>query len=134
MCKILVGGFVAAYVSLIIPVIVALTPDMNVVGTWMGMSLFVAAFGLLIGTPVEGPLVDIQKKQFVGVQGFAGVVILFGALLMLTALVRRARQLKSWKGLEGILMCQCSKKGRQSITTLLLLRLRGVQLKLWIIL
>ena len=67
MCKILVGGFVAgAYVSLMIPVIVELTPDMNVVGTWMGMSLFVASFGLPIGNPVEGSLVGIQKKHFVG--------------------------------------------------------------------
>ena len=94
---ILYGFFAGAYVSLIIPVIVKLTPDINVVGTWMGMSLFVAACELLIGNPVAGSLVDIQKKQLVGAQGFAGEVILFGPLLMLTALITGARQVKSWK-------------------------------------
>ena len=47
---------------------------------------------------------------------------------MLTALVRKTRQVKLWKPIEGILMCQCGEKGCQSIRTLLLLRLRGVQL------
>lgn len=78
---ILYGFFVGAYVSLISPVLVELTPNMTVVGTWLGMSLFVAAFVLLIGNPVAGLLVNIQEKQFVHAQGFAGGAILLGALL-----------------------------------------------------
>ena len=94
---ILYGFFAGAYVSLIPPVLVELTPDMTVVGTWLGMSLFVAAFGLLIGTPIAGSLVNIEKKQFVAAQGFTGGVILMGALLMLMALIIQARKMKSWK-------------------------------------
>lgn len=94
---VLYGFFAGAYVSLIPPVLVELTPDMNVIGTWLGMSLFVAAFGLLIGNPIAGSLVDIQKKRFIDAQGFTGAVILFGATLMLMALIIRARQVKSWK-------------------------------------
>ena len=94
---ILYGFFAGAYVSLVPPVIVGLTPDLIVVGTWLGMSLFVAAFGILVGNPIAGALVNIQKKQFLAAQGFAGGVILLGALLMLMALVTRARQVKSWK-------------------------------------
>ena len=94
---ILYGFFAGAYVSLIPPVLVELIPDMTVVGTWMGMSFFVSAFGLLIGNPVAGQLVNIQEKQFVHAQGFAGGTILLGALLMLMALITRARQVKSLK-------------------------------------
>jgi len=94
---ILYGFFAGAYVSLIPPVLVELTPDMTVVGTWMGMSLFVAAFGLLIGNPIAGSLVNIQKMEFVAAQGFSGGAILLGALLMLMALITQARQVNSWK-------------------------------------
>jgi len=94
---ILYGFFAGAFISLIPPVIVELTPDLTVVGTWLGMSLFVAAFGLLIGTPIAGSLVNIEKKQFVAAQGFTGGVILLGALLMLMALIIQARKTKSWK-------------------------------------
>ena len=94
---VLYGFFAGAFISLIPPVIVELTPDMTVVGTWLGMSLFVAAFGLLIGTPVAGSLIDIEKKQFVPAQAFTGGVILLGGLLMLMALIVQSRKAKSWK-------------------------------------
>lgn len=94
---ILYGFFAGAYVSLIPPVLVELTPDMSVVGTWLGMMLFVSAFGLLIGSPIAGLLVKIEQKDFVAAQGFAGGVILLGGLSMLLALITRARQVKSWK-------------------------------------
>ena len=93
----LYGFFAGAYVSLISPVLVELTPDMNVVGTYLGMSMFIAAFGLLIGNPVAGLLVNIQEKKFVAAQGFAGGIILLGAVLMLMALITKARQVKSFK-------------------------------------
>ena len=94
---ILYGFCAGAYVSLIPPIIVELTPDMRVVGTWLGMSLFVASFGLLIGTPIAGALVNIQKKQFVPAQVFTGAVIFLGGFSMLMALVIHARKTKSWK-------------------------------------
>ena len=94
---VLYGFFAGAYVSLISPVIVELTPDINVVGTWLGMSIFVAAFGLLLGNPLAGLLVNIEKKQFEHAQIFAGGATLLGALLMLMAVITRARQVGSWK-------------------------------------
>ncbi len=94
---ILYGFFAGAYISLIPPVLVELTPDLTVVGTWLGMSLFVASFGLLIGTPIAGSLVNIEKKQFVAAQGFTGGVILLGGFLMLMALITQARATKSWR-------------------------------------
>ena len=93
----LYGFFAGAYVSLLPPVIVELTPDMSVVGTWMGMSLFIGAFGLLVGNPVVGALVNIPKRQFAAGQGFAGGAILLGAGMMAVALVLQTRHLKRWK-------------------------------------
>ena len=94
---VLYGFFAGAYVSLVPPVIVELTPDMSVVGTWMGMSLFIAAFGLLIGNPIEGALINIEKRKFAAGQGFAGAVILLGALLFITANVLQRQQARSQK-------------------------------------
>ena len=93
----LYGFFAGAYVSLLPPVIVELTPDMSVVGTWMGMSLFIGAFGLLVGNPVVGALVNIPKRQFAAGQGFAGGTLLLGAGMMAVALVLQMRHLKKWK-------------------------------------
>ena len=94
---VLYGFFAGAYVSLLPPVLVELTPDLSLVGTWMGMSIFIAAFGLLIGNPIAGALVNVEKKDFAAAQGFAGGVILIGASLMLLALMAKARQARSWK-------------------------------------
>ena len=94
---ILYGFFAGAYVSLVPPVIVDLTPNMSVVGTWMGMCLFIAAFGLLIGNPIVGALINIEKKRFAAGQGFAGAVILLGALVFIAAIVLQRRHSRSQK-------------------------------------
>ena len=91
------GFFAGAYVSLIPPALVGLVPDMDVVGTWMGMSLFIAAFGLLIGNPTVGRLVNIEKKRFAAAQGFTSGVILVGAIFMLLALITKRREMRSWR-------------------------------------
>lgn len=94
---VLYGFFAGAYVSLTPLFLMELTPNLTVVETWLGMGVFVAAFGVLFGNPIAGSLVNVQKNQFVAAQGFAGGVLLLGALLMLMALIKRARQVKSWK-------------------------------------
>ena len=94
---VLYGFFAGAYVSLVPPVLVELTPDLSMVGTYLGMSLFLAAFGLLIGNPVGGSLVKIKEKDFVAAQVFTGAVILAGTILLSIALFIKARQMKTWK-------------------------------------
>lgn len=94
---VLYGFFAGAYVSLLPPVIVELTPDLSVVGTWMGMSLFIGSFGLLVGNPIAGALVNVPKERFAAAQGFAGGVILLGAVFMCVALVLKSRQAKTWR-------------------------------------
>ena len=91
------GFFSGAFVSLLPPTIAALTPDMTVVGTWMGMSLFIGAFGLLIGNPIAGALLDGANRKFRRAQGFAGGTILAAAILFGIARILRSRQRKTWK-------------------------------------
>lgn len=93
----LYGFFAGAYVSLLPPVIVQLIPDMTVVGTWMGMCLFIASFGLLAGSPIAGTLVNIPEKRFAAAQGFAGGAILLGALLMSITLIIQRKRTKTWR-------------------------------------
>jgi len=91
------GFFSGAFVSLIPPTIVELTPDMSMVGTWMGMSLFIGAFGLLIGNPIAGALLEVATKKFGSAQGFAGGMVLGATLLFGVARLLRSRELKTWK-------------------------------------
>ena len=91
------GFFSGAFVSLIPPTIVELTPDMAMVGTWMGMSLFIGAFGLLIGNPIAGSLLNIANGKFGSAQGFGGGTILGAATLFGIARFLRSKQLKTWK-------------------------------------
>ena len=94
---VLYGFFAGAYVSLVPPVIVDLTPEMSILGTWMGMSLFITAFGLLFGNPIVGALVNTPKRRFGAGQGFAGGVVLLGALLLTAAMMLKLRHARSLK-------------------------------------
>ncbi|MCJ1227510.1 hypothetical protein MMC12_004166 [Toensbergia leucococca] len=94
---ILYGFFSGAFVSLIPAVVAKLTPDMAVVGTWMGMSLAIGALGLLIGNPIAGALVNLSEREFYRAQAFSGAAILAGAVLIGGARMIRARELKAWK-------------------------------------
>ena len=91
------GFFAGAYVSLTPPVLVGMTPDLSMAGTYLGMSMFLAACGLLLGNPIAGSLVNIEEKRFIGAQAFTGGLILTSAGLLAAALVIRARERKSWK-------------------------------------
>ena len=91
------GFFAGAYVSLTPPVLVGMTPDLSMAGTYLGMSMFLAACGLLLGNPIAGSLVNIEERRFIGAQAFTGGLILTSAGLLAAALVIRARERKSWK-------------------------------------
>ncbi|KAI9670970.1 MAG: hypothetical protein M1831_005055 [Alyxoria varia] len=53
-----VYGFLAgAVVSLPYPVVAGITPNLSLVGTWMGMSFVCAGVGMLVGSPIAGVLI-----------------------------------------------------------------------------
>lgn len=86
----LIYGFLSgAVVSLPSAVVAMLAPSMQLVGTWMGMSFFFAALGILIGNPIAGSIIDVEKNQFGGGFVFSGTLVMVaGVLFVLT---------KAWK-------------------------------------
>ncbi|TFY53571.1 hypothetical protein EVJ58_g9380 [Rhodofomes roseus] len=95
-----VGGFVAfcvlyglfsgSLVSLPPAAIASLTDDHTRLGTRLGMAFMLAGFGLLIGNPVAGVLVDLRTGEFWKAIVFNGVTVLGAGALMLAARVARA--------------------------------------------
>ena len=81
---ILYGFFSGAFVSLPPAAIVNLSSDHRVVGTRMGMSFAIASFGVLIGTPVSGAILN-STGQYLGLKLFAACTVFLGAVLMLGA-------------------------------------------------
>lgn len=76
-------GFVSGgYVSLIPPVVVALAPDLEKIGTRFGMLLEWAAFGALAGNPLAGAILS-GTQSYVELQCFTGVALMLTVLLQL---------------------------------------------------
>lgn len=80
-------GFISGAILAVVPATVAfLCPDMSKIGSRLGMTLFVAGCGLLIGSPVAGVILERQsaaaggKQTFWGLLIFGGVVVLVGCL------------------------------------------------------
>ncbi|MCJ1377050.1 hypothetical protein MMC17_000140 [Xylographa soralifera] len=94
---ILYGFFFGAFIGLVPAVVAQLTPDMAVVGTYMGMCLAIGAMGLLIGNPVAGALVGFEEEDFYRAQIFAGAAMVLGATFIGMVRILRGRQLHSWK-------------------------------------
>ncbi|GAB1210343.1 hypothetical protein APSETT445_009134 [Aspergillus pseudonomiae] len=59
------------------------TPDKNYLGTRMGMMWGISSFGSLAGAPIAGALVDLEHKNFVRSQVFAGSLMVGAVLLQL---------------------------------------------------
>jgi MFS family permease len=61
----MIYGFLSgAVVSLPATVIAGLVPEMQVMGTWMGMSFCCAAMGILIGSPIAGSVINLAEGHF----------------------------------------------------------------------
>lgn len=72
------------YVSLPPATVATLTRDLHHVGTRLGMCFMCGAFGILIGNPIAGTLVNPEAKSFWKAQVFCGVLV-FGAVSALVA-------------------------------------------------
>lgn len=91
-----VYGFASgAVVSVQASVVASLVPDVRYIGTWMGMSLFVAGLGILIGSPIAGVLVKSGTRGFVDPFIFSGTFTITGAVLFCIAWACRKRMSKT---------------------------------------
>lgn len=85
--SILNGFFSGAFVTLGGPIVFALTPDPDVVGTRMGMLTGVCGVALLIGNPLAGAMLD--NGSWIALQVWAGSLLLTATGLIAWARVSR---------------------------------------------
>ena len=88
---VLYGFFSGGLVSLPPTVVTLLSPDMSLVGTRMGMSFAFGAFGLLIGNPIAGAILNVPRGEFHGAQGFSAAVLMAGTTLFAVVCLMRTR-------------------------------------------
>lgn len=92
------GFFSGASVSLPGSIIVTITPELNKVGTWMGMCFSIGSIGLLIGNPIAGAILDASSDgSFVAAQCFSGGIVLAGGLGLGALRYVKLREGSGWK-------------------------------------
>jgi MFS family permease len=94
---ILYGFSSGAVISLPATVVAGFAPDFQLIGTWMGMSYSFAGLGLLIGNPIDGAILNIPGKNFIGGLVFSASAILAGGLSFVIVRTLKAHSKKSWK-------------------------------------
>ncbi|TVY92528.1 Aspyridones efflux protein [Lachnellula willkommii] len=86
----LTSGSIQAVLAANVPF---LMPGLSKIGTNIGMTLFAAGLGLLIGSPVAGAILDAQSKgsvlDFKGCMAFAGSTVFVGGLLLVVVRVMK---------------------------------------------
>ncbi|KAK3332587.1 putative monocarboxylate permease [Cercophora scortea] len=88
-------GFTSGSIQAVLPANVAyLCPDLSMLGTNLGMTLFSAGIGLLIGNPIAGAILDKQSSGqdhavFWGSFAFSGAVVIMGGLLLIAVRVMK---------------------------------------------
>ena len=77
------GFFSGTFVSISPPALASLSPDLNLVGTHMGMGFTCGGLGLLIGNPVAGILLD--SYGWIGPAMFCGACSILATCFVLMA-------------------------------------------------
>ena len=93
----LYGFFSGAFTCLPPTVIAILTPDINRVGTRLGMCFTFAGLGLLIGNPIAGAILDIPDGDFHRAQIFSAATLAIGVAMFTLVRVFLVRIHKAWK-------------------------------------
>jgi predicted MFS family arabinose efflux permease len=79
---ILYGFFSGAFVSLAPTTIVSLSDDLHKVGTRLGMSFSISGFGVLVGTPVAGTLLNLDTGHFLHAQLFCATSMMVSCVCL----------------------------------------------------
>ncbi|KAK1760389.1 major facilitator superfamily domain-containing protein [Echria macrotheca] len=80
-------GIASGAIQAVVPgTVVLLCPDLSKLGTNIGMTLGASGFGLLIGSPIAGAIIDSQSSRagtvYWGAFVFAGVLVVAGSFMM----------------------------------------------------
>ncbi|KAI1618426.1 MFS transporter, MCP family, solute carrier family 16, member 10 [Exophiala viscosa] len=81
---VLYGFFSGGFVGLMTVSLVTLTPDLRTLGTRTGQAFFIASFGVLMGSPVAGAILN-QTGSWVAVKCFAGTAVLMAMVFLVAA-------------------------------------------------
>ncbi|GFF77799.1 monocarboxylate permease homologue, mch4 [Aspergillus lentulus] len=85
---VLYGFFSGAFVSLPAVALTTLTPNLQTLGTRMGMCSLLCGFGSLCGAPVAGAILD-ATRSYLGVQLYSGLTVgTTGVLLFFASLLK----------------------------------------------
>lgn len=84
--------FVGGVQSLLPAAIPVLNPDLQKLGSRMGIIFAFVGVGALIGSPIAGVLISAGDGSYLGAQAFSGSCLLVGALLILAAGEMRRRR------------------------------------------
>lgn len=86
--------FVGGVQSLLPAAISVLNPDLQKLGSRMGIVFAAVGVGALVGSPVAGVLISADGGSYLGAQAFSGSSLAAGSLLILGAQeIRRRRKL-----------------------------------------
>ncbi|KAK4189131.1 major facilitator superfamily domain-containing protein [Podospora australis] len=86
-------GLASGSIQAVLPANVpALCPDLSMLGTNLGMTMFASGLGLLIGSPVAGAILDRQTtaggpEVYWGALTFAGITVIVGSVLLVVVRV-----------------------------------------------
>lgn len=80
---VLYGFCSGAFVSMPPVCVARITPDLSIIGSRLGLFFFIYGFGLLIGSPVAGAILNASPadNQFLGLQLFSGVTLTVSVML-----------------------------------------------------
>ena len=90
---VLYGFFSGSIVSLPPTALAALSPDPSRVGTRMGMSFSFAGFGLLLGSPIAGAILE-TRAGFTGTSAFGAGAVMVGFIFMVLAVVAHQMEVR----------------------------------------
>jgi len=82
--SILYGFFSGAYVSLISPIFVSLSKNMQEIGIRLGVAFAIVGFAALTGTPIAGALLSSQLIWWRPI-AFSGIMVLAGSVALVVA-------------------------------------------------
>jgi len=94
---VLYGFCSGAVISLPTTVFASFVPDLQLIGTRMGMSFGFGGLGVLIGNPIDGSILNIPENKFTGGIVFCASTLLAGGLAFVIVRILKADSRKSWK-------------------------------------
>ncbi|TVY17341.1 Aspyridones efflux protein apdF [Lachnellula arida] len=87
---VLYGFFSGCFISLPPTALVTLSPSLDVIGARMGMVFTISGFGLLIGNPVAGAILNPDGGSFLGLQIWCGVTVTTSLLCLCVARIAKS--------------------------------------------